>query len=236
MVRILEAADVDYALLGEQEYCCGYPLLASGQGDQAETLMRHNVDKVRAMGADTLIASCPSCYNMWHDVYPDLLDELGLRVLHATEWLAEALETGQLELEAAKGVATYHDPCDLGRKSGIYEAPRRILQAIPGLEFVEMKDNRANALCCGGGGNLETHNPDLVTGLAERRLQQVLDVEANWLVSACQQCKRTLAAGLRSLRKKGTKARVRIIDVIELVDRLLIEEDEEAQDGGNDFS
>ena len=223
MVRILEAARVDYALLGEKERCCGYPMLASGLGDQAESCMEHNVEQVRAMGAKMIVTSCPSCYHMWRDVYPEHLGDHGIRVLHAADWLAEALEGGRLKVGGSRGVATYHDPCDLGRKSGVYDSPRRVLRAIPDLEFVEMAENRSNALCCGGGGNLETHNAGLSNALAERRVQQALDVGADWLVSACQQCKRTLAAAVRSLSKKGVRARLRVVDLVELVERLLVE-------------
>lgn len=221
MTRLLEAAGEDYALLGEQEQCCGFPLLVSGQEPRAEEMMRHNLERVRALGADTVVASCPSCYHMWKHVYPEVLGELGLRVLHATEWLADALEQGRLKLKPLPGRVTYHDPCDLGRKSGIYDAPRRVLRQVPELELVEMRDHHANALCCGGGGNLESHNPDLSGALAERRVQQAVDTGAQYLVSACQQCKRTMANGLRLLTKKGVKARLRVMDLMELVERQL---------------
>jgi heterodisulfide reductase subunit D len=223
LVRIMEAAGVDYALMGGDEHCCGFPIIASGLGDDARSCMEHNLAQVRAIGASTIVTSCPSCFHMWRDVYPEVLGEHGLRVVHETEWLADVLESGQLELKPARGVATYHDPCDLGRKSGVYDPPRRVLRAIPGLEFVEMAEVRENSLCCGGGGNLETHDRDLSAALAERRVQQALDVGAQWLVSACQQCKRTLSGGVRGLAKKGIRARIRVVDLVELVERQLDE-------------
>jgi len=112
--------------------------------------------------------------------------------------------------------ATYHDPCDLGRKNDLYDAPRRVLEGIPELSFAEMSDNRRDALCCGGGGNVETFNPDLVGELSERRFSQALETEAQVIVSACPQCERTLTAEARR-----EKARVRIMDLVEFVWRAL---------------
>lgn len=214
--HVMEAAGLDYALMGENEWCCGYPLLAAGMSDQAQELMAHNLAQVKALGAEMLITGCPSCYYMWRTVYPERLGELGIRVLHATEWLDEALAQGQLTLQPLSARVTYHDPCDLGRKSGLYEPPRQVLKRIPGVELVEMSDHHANALCCGGGGNLESYNGELVTALSARRLDQAKAVEAQYLVSACQQCKRTLASAARR-----AKARLRVMDVVELVEKQL---------------
>jgi Fe-S oxidoreductase len=94
----------------------------------------------------------------------------------------------------------------------VYEAPRRVLERIPGLKLVEMVDNRENALCCGGGGNVETYDPDLVTAISSRRLAQARQAGAQTIVSACQQCERTLAAAARRDR-----VRLRIMDISEIV-------------------
>jgi heterodisulfide reductase subunit D len=107
---------------------------------------------------------------------------------------------------------TYHDPCDLGRKSGVFDAPREVLARIPGLEFREMAASRENALCCGGGGDVEISDPTVSSGVAGRRLAQVAATEARYVVSACQQCKRTLQEGARR-----HKIRVRAIDLVELL-------------------
>ncbi len=109
-------------------------------------------------------------------------------------------------------VVTYHDPCDLGRTCGIYEAPRRLLRAIPGVELREMKDNRELALCCGGGGDVEMADPGLTTAMALRRLAQARETGAEAIVSACQQCKRTLAG---AARREGL--RMRVLDITEVV-------------------
>lgn len=222
LVEILDRAQVDYALFGDLEWCCGYPQLINGELDLAQEAIRHNVDLVVSAGASRVVFTCPSCYHIWKHIYPQVLGHaLDVELLHATELLDQLIAAGQIPLGPYPSVVTYHDPCDLGRKNDVYDAPRRILSRIPQIELVEMDESRENAHCCGGGGNLESHDPDLSGALAERRVQQAIDTGAQWLVSACQQCKRTMANGLRLLAKKGVKARLRVVDLMELVERQL---------------
>ncbi|MDH7490215.1 MAG: heterodisulfide reductase-related iron-sulfur binding cluster, partial [Anaerolineae bacterium] len=119
---------------------------------------------------------------------------------------------GALLLKPLDAKVTYHDPCDLGRTSGIYEAPRRVIRAIPGIALVEMEDHHERSLCCGGGGDAEMANAELTAAVAKRRLAQAQATGAEYLVSACQQCKRTLATAARR-----EKVRIRTLDITELV-------------------
>jgi Fe-S oxidoreductase len=138
--------------------------------------------------------------------------------MHATELLAEMVEQDRLEMkEGRKMVVTYHDPCDLGRKNGIFDAPRMVLQAIPGVEFVEMDSRRETALCCGGGGNLETFDAELGAEVAAKRVQEAQAVKAQVIASACPQCERTLTKSTRA-----NKIRIRVMDVAQLVERVLV--------------
>ncbi len=213
LVEILQAAEVEFTTLGSEEWCCGYPLVSAGL--PASELIAHNLDRVRALGAKTLVTTCPSCYHMWKSHYPSD----SLQVLHSTELLAQLIEAGKVPLRPLNMRVTYHDPCDLGRKSEIYDAPRRVIKAIPGLEFVEMEQYGENALCCGGGGNLETLDAQLSNEVAMLRLKQALDAEAQAIVSACQQCERTLTMAARS-----AKARIKVMDVVQLVRKALATE------------
>jgi heterodisulfide reductase subunit D len=216
-VQILEAAGESFTALGGEEWCCGYPLLMAGMGSRAEETIRHNVARVRELEARRVVTTCPACYHMWRHFYPEILgEELGVEVVHSTQMLDELVEEGRLRLKNVPRSVTYHDPCDLGRKNDLYDAPRRVIQSIPELSFTEMSDNRQDALCCGGGGNVETFNPDLVGELSQRRFGQALETEAQVIVSACPQCERTLTAEARR-----EKARVRVMDLVEFVWRAL---------------
>lgn len=215
--EIFRRAGLDFTTLGSEEWCCGFPYLGLGLPEAAAAVAQHNLAAVQALGAKTVVTTCPSCFHMWRDVYPYLLNApVGVAVLHASELLARLLSEGRLELASLDARVTYHDPCDLGRNSGVYDAPRAVLQAIPGLELVEMADNRENALCCGGGGNLEAVNSDLVAQIAQRRIAQAVETGASILVTPCQQCKRTLANAARKAR-----LRLKVLDLNEIVWRAL---------------
>jgi len=212
---VLGRAGVRFTTLGGDEQCCGFPLMMAGQLKQAEALIRHNVEQMRELGIPRLVATCPSCYHMWHHTYPEIIGEpLGFEVVHAVEILNDLMSEGKLELTEPKrtGVVTYHDPCDLGRKSGIYDAPREILSQVPGYTLVEMQQSREHALCCGGGGDLETFDPDLVAEVSAKRIAQAAEVGATVLVSACPQCVRTLAKAARA-----NKVRIRVMDVTQFL-------------------
>ncbi len=223
LTSILDTSGVDFTTLGGQEWCCGYPLLSMGRLEQAKTLIQHNVAQVKELGASRVVFACPSCYHMWKFVYPEVLgEEIGLEVLHATELLEELIEQGAIELGEMDLRVTYHDPCDLGRKSHVFEPPRRVLQSIPGLTFVEMSSSGQISECCGGGGNLESFDPDVVSEVSLHRVDRACEAvspqgeRGGVIVSACQQCERTLTAAVRR-HEEARRARMRVMDVTELV-------------------
>ncbi|MCL6431788.1 MAG: (Fe-S)-binding protein [Anaerolineae bacterium] len=218
-LRLLQAAGQPVTLLGGAEWCCGYPLALSGCEDALPAIARDLVGRVVALGARRVVTSCPSCYHTWRHIYPRLVPEMPLEVLHASEVLLHAVQRGDLRLQPLPDQAvTYHDPCDLGRRSGLYDPPRDLIRSIPGLRLMEMRDRRDGALCCGGGGNLESVAPGLVEQAATRRLQQAIETGAPTLVTACPQCRRTLAGAARRER-----ARLRVLDVSELLGKAVSE-------------
>ncbi len=216
--QILTKANVDFTILGERERCCGFPLLLAGIHKGVEELKDHNIKTIKEIGAKTIVYSCPSCYHTWSHEYRKDLE--GVRLVHATQFLEELIKTGQVELpKDVTGTITYHDPCDLGRGSGVYEAPRRVIQSIPGLNFVELPENSRKALCCGGGGDVEMYDDALTAKVAAKRAGQARDAGATLFATACQQCVRTLTNGV-----KGIEADIEVLDVIELVWRSMSEE------------
>jgi len=213
LTQTLMRTDVDFTTLGGEEWCCGFPLLLAGMRDAAMESARHNVESVRAMGAKRVVTTCPSCYHTWHSDYPAMLGKpLGFEVIHATQLLADLIARKRIALGAREQKVTYHDPCDLGRTSDIFDEPRYVLKNIPGVELVEMQDHRERALCCGGGGDVEMGEPTLTAAVAKRRLGQAQATGAQVIVSACQQCKRTMAGAVRK-----EKARMKVLDVTEVV-------------------
>ncbi len=212
IVEILMKADVDFTTMGGEEWCCGYPLLSAGFVDDRKPFIEHNVAKIKELDIHTLIASCATCYHFWkHDCSPEL-EGYDLEILHATEYLARLIEEGRIELNELDEVVTYHDPCDLGRNSGVYDAPRSIINSIPGVQFIEMGHSRADSLCCGGGGNLQSVDPDLAAKISDLRVKEIKETGASIIVSACQQCEQMLSAGVRNAGLP-----IRVMDISELI-------------------
>jgi heterodisulfide reductase subunit D len=213
MVQIFERAGVSFTTMGGQEWCCGYPLYGAGMKGLVAELAEHNLERVKELGSTKLVTTCPSCYYAWTHVYPEFVElPAQLEIQHAVEYLKQLLDQGGIELGEVERIVTYHDPCDLGRKSGIFDAPRALLNSIPGLEFREMATHGENAMCCGGGGDVEISDRQVTGEVGVLRMQQAQDTGAQVVVSACQQCKRTLLTGARQ-----AKIRMRAMDISELV-------------------
>jgi len=213
LVQIMERIGVEYTTLGGEEWCCGYPLYGAGMKSEMEKLARHNIEQVRAITPRYLVASCSSCYHTWHHLYDEYADgPFEFEVLHASQFLARLIEEGRIRLGELPWVVTYHDPCDLGRKGGVFDEPRAVIHSIPGMTLREMVNNRENAMCCGGGGDIAMMEADVSEDIAVRRLAQAVDTGAEAIISSCQQCKRTL---LQAARK--TRTRMRVLDITELV-------------------
>jgi heterodisulfide reductase subunit D len=212
LAEILQAAEVDFTLLGEDEWCCGFPLLGAGMLSEARELMEHNLAAVRAKAASQVVFACPSCYMMWREHYP----ADGLQLSHATQFLDQLLAQQRLPLSRRELTVTYHDPCDLGRGARVFEEPRRVLKALPGVTLVEMAQHGPNCQCCGGGGNLEMIDKELNAAISSRKIEQVLATGAQAVVSSCQQCLRTMATYTRR-----NKLPLEVLDITQLVRRHL---------------
>lgn len=211
--RTLEHAGVSFTTLGAEEWCCGFPLINLGLAHEAQELVEHNLERVRALDARLLVTTCPSCFYTWTRLYPRF-GRLppNLAVMHASQFLAELIDGGKIRPGAMSRVVTYHDPCDLGRKSGVFDAPRHVLGRLPGVELTEMANTRENALCCGGGGDVKIFSYETTMEVAKIRVRQAVDVDADTVVSACQQCKRALTGAAQLTRHP-----VRVIDLAEIV-------------------
>ena len=208
MARIMTRADVDFTILGGEEWCCGFPFIGMGMPDKMQTLMQHNVEKIEAVGAKSVVFTCPSCYHTWKHLY----QMPGVELKHSTQMLYDLVKDKRIKLKEMNVTVTYHDPCDLGRNSGIFEEPRQVLKSIPGLKLVEMAYNRQLSMCCGGGGNVEMVNPELSAKVAEMKLRAIADTKADMVVSSCQQCLRTIAT-----KARRDKVNLVVKDLTELV-------------------
>ena len=214
LAEVFSAGKVDYAIMGQDEWCCGFPLLGAGLGDLAQEFIAHNLDAVAKRGAKTVVFACPSCYAMWLEHYP--YRERGLRIMHATQFLRELITEKKIALKNLDLTVTYHDPCDLGRTAHEYDAPRDVLKAIPGVNFVELPNCREACNCCGGGGNLEMVDAGLSADIAKAKVAEVVSTGASAVVTGCQQCVRTMLT-----YAKRNKVPLEVLDIAQLVRKAL---------------
>ena len=222
--RVLNKLGIEFTMLGEEEWCCGSAMIRTGQPhieDIARRVAEHNVDAIKAKGATKVLYACAGCFRASKVDWPrQLRGELPFEVIHITEFLADLIKKGQIKWEKSiDKTITYHDPCHLGRHVGVYDAPRYVLDNIPGVKFVEMGRVKEFQRCCGAGGGVKAGIPDLALGVAETRVEDALATNADILSSACPFCKRNLQDGTNSLVEKKTAGaeKLEVEDIIVLV-------------------
>ena len=204
-VRLLDKAGVDFVHLGKEENCCGTPMLIAGRWDLFAEIMQRNIELVKQAGADTVITSCPACDLMWRQYYPEWAKKLGIdypiQTRHYSEILAEQITAGKFRFPKLEKPATvtWHDSCHIGRASGVYEPPRDVIQAIPGVTLVEMGHNREQAHCCASVLTL-LKDPPVAADIGKVRLDEALEAGAEKILSLCPCCEVQLRV---TAEKKG---------------------------------
>jgi Fe-S oxidoreductase len=193
-VRLLDAAGVDFVHLGNDENCCGTPMLVAGKWDVFADTMKKNIELVKAAGADTVITSCPACDMMWRHGYAEWAKKLGLtydiKTRHYSEVVSEKLADGSFAFPKngkKPERVTWHDSCHIGRVSGVYEPPRDLIRAIPGAELVEMSSNRENGKCCGSVLTL-IKEPPVAAEIGKSRLDEAAEAGAGKVLALCPCC------------------------------------------------
>ena len=187
VLNLLNLMDVE-PVISNDERCCGHDALWSGNKDVFLRLARWNLAVIKSSGAKTVLFSCPEGYSTFKNQYPKYFGELPFDVLHMTEFLARELPKVNPTFNSVSDTTvTYHDPCRLGRLSGIYEAPRQLLEIIPGIQLVEMERNRDNAFCCGTIAWMECSSCS--KAMQNTRLQEAQQTGAQTLITACPKCR-----------------------------------------------
>lgn len=212
VVELLEAVNADYGLL-KQEKCCGNPAKRIGEEGLFQELAKKNIEEFKESGVQTILTISPHCLNTFINEYPEDIKRFKIR--HYTEFFAQAIEQKTLvPKNRIKKVVTYQDPCDLGKRLGIYGAPREILMNLPGISFVEMRRNRENSLCCGGGGGRMWIEVEEIQRLSETRVKEALALGAEMITTACPWCHIQLEDAVKTT---GNERKIEVKDVAELL-------------------
>jgi succinate dehydrogenase/fumarate reductase iron-sulfur protein len=208
---ILGAAGVDFGILGDEERCCGSPMLRLGEKGLFDLLAEENMENFERYGIDHIVTLSPHSYNAFSNDYP----EKGLNVQHYTELLSELIDEGRVRLNShMDALVTYHDSCYLGRCNGIYEPPRKILESIPGISLIEMPRNRETSFCCGGGGGMMWVDDLSEERASARRAREAANLEPDIVATSCPFCLINLEDGVKAIGKDG---RIQVKDIAELV-------------------
>jgi glycolate oxidase len=215
-INILTRSNTEFTTLGDKEGCCGYVLISTGLWEEARKVATDTIKRIEKTKAHTLVTPCSGCYYTFKRLYPEILDvNIPCEILHTSQFLEKKINDEEIHLKSLELNVTYHDPCSLGRHSGVYDAPRNVLKAIPNLNLVEMSLNRECARCCGGGGGLWTFNNEVSLYSTQTRLKEdLIPTDVNILTTACPQCQLNFRFGSRA--NLNLKNSIKIYDITEI--------------------
>jgi len=220
MLKILNVAGIKPVLL-ENERCCGHDLSFAGDLESYERLAKMNVTSIKKSRVSMVVTTCPECYRTLKTDYAELLGKPKFEVLHASEFLTNLIADGKIKFTGKLGMkVSYQDPCRLGRHMGVYEAPRKVITSIPGVELEEMERNRENALCCGVSAwmGCGRHSKQMQI----ERLAEAKGTKADLLVTACPKCQIHLNCALsEKMPVKKEEVAIETCDLSVLVARAL---------------
>jgi Fe-S oxidoreductase len=213
---ILDKAGIKFAILGKEEMCTGDPARRSGNEFLFQMMAYNNIQVLNGYGIKKIVTTCPHCFNIFKNEYPALGGSY--EVIHHTTLLQQLIDDGKVKLKEGgsfKGKKiTYHDSCYLGRANNIYEAPRKVLEALDA-ELVEMKRCRSNGLCCGAGGaQMFKEEEKGTTRVNWERTDEAVATDASIIAAACPFCNTMLTDGVKVAEKEEA---VKVLDVAELV-------------------
>jgi Fe-S oxidoreductase len=213
---ILNKVNINYAILGKEEMCTGDPARRSGNEFLFQMMAYQNIQILNNYGIKKIVTICPHCFNIFKNEYPELGGNY--EVMHHTTFLQSLIDEGKIKLKeggAFKGKRiTYHDSCYLGRANDIYEAPRKVLEALDA-ELVEMKRCRKNGFCCGAGGAQMWKEEEPGTKRVNwERAEEAISTGSNIIAAACPYCNTMLTDGVKGAEKEDA---VQVMDVAELI-------------------
>ena len=215
-VTILDKVGVDYAILGKEEMCTGDPVRRAGNEFMFQMMAYQNIQILNNYGIKKIVTACPHCFNTLKNEYPVLGGHYD--VIHHTTFLQQLIDEGKIRMKEGgifKGKKiTYHDSCYLGRANDIYEAPRKVLEALDA-ELVEMKRCRSNGLCCGAGGaQMFKEEEKGEARINIERSKEAIATGAGIIAAACPFCNTMMTDGVKLAEKEDS---VQVLDVAELI-------------------
>ncbi|MDY7018959.1 MAG: hydrogenase iron-sulfur subunit [Chloroflexota bacterium] len=218
-LKVLNRLGIEPMILPDEK-CCGHDALWTGDMETFKMLAEHNTNLIREAGVKKIICACPEGYRTLKIDYPNYGFELDCEIQHISEFLVETIEKDGLRFKEIKKKVTYQDPCRLGRHLGVYDAPRKVLEAIPGIELVEMEHNREYSICCGTSAftNCDAYSHNLRTD----RLLEAKATGAEMLITACSKCQTHFNCAMNERGEmKGPDATIEVMDLANFIESAL---------------
>jgi Fe-S oxidoreductase len=217
LVKILNEANISFAILGSEETCTGDPARRIGNEMLYQMQAKQNIETMNGYNVKKVITACPHCFNSIKNEYTQLGGNY--EVVHHTELIYDLIQKGKIKPQkTVDETITYHDSCYLGRYNDVYDAPREILKAIPGVKLVEMEKSKDTGMCCGAGGGRMWMEETIGERINEVRAVQAIETKASIVASACPFCKTMLTDGINA---KETSGNVQNLDIVEILEKSL---------------
>ncbi len=214
-VSLLKKADVKFAILGTEEQCTGDAARRIGNEYLFQTLATANIETMNRYQVKKVVTACPHCFNTLKNEYKDFGGQY--EVVHHSQFISQMIREGKLKpATALNAKVTFHDSCYLGRWNNVYEQPRSVLQSVPGVQFVEMKNHHDQSMCCGAGGGRMWMEETIGKRVNVTRTEQALDTGASIIATSCPFCTTMLTDGLKTKEKQDS---VKLMDIAELMDQ-----------------
>jgi len=196
VLKLLNTVGIE-PVIHDDERCCGHDLLWNGDTENFAKLAKRNMDLIKSLGCKRIVFQCPEGYLTFKKYYPEVVGQIDVELVHFYELMAQEAQAGKITFEPLETAVTYHDPCRLGRQAGIFDAPRALIQSIPGISLREMEHNRENGICCGTSAWMGCSSCSKT--IQKNRLSEALATGAETLITACPKCRLHLSCALRDM-------------------------------------